>query len=109
MAHEQTDSRINQPGTFAEQICEQVRAGFGYVPLMGAGLSVTSGIPTAKQYEGYLRRCILQAIEPIAPGDRFIPQSSHWPSLVDEELEARYGPALQQAMRSAGLAPIRFT
>ena len=43
---------------FIEQIREQLNAGFGFVPFIGAGFSAPSGAPLVHDLEEYLQRCV---------------------------------------------------
>jgi hypothetical protein len=41
---------------------DEVKDGFGFVPLIGSGLSAPSGISTIKEFRDYLEYCIRDAI-----------------------------------------------
>ena len=72
--------------TFLDTIREDVEKGFSFVPLIGSGLSVTSGIPTAQQYGDYLRRCIAYALWPPTEENAWHPRGSPWPDPCDDRL-----------------------
>lgn len=110
---------IHQPGnlpgaTWAEGVSvvdfiERLRAsrdaGYGFVPLAGAGLSAPSGVPILSEIQGYLRKCIAMALgldrpdcwRPGAEGDRrrwrldlhklrrWLPGRDDWPPFGDPQ------------------------
>ena len=43
---------------FIEEISKQLEAGYGFVPLIGAGFSAPSGAPLVHELKEYLQRCI---------------------------------------------------
>jgi hypothetical protein len=47
---------------FIDVVAEDVRAGYGFVPFLGAGLSVTAGIPMIRHLLVYLHRCICMVL-----------------------------------------------
>lgn len=47
---------------FIDQIDECRQAGFGFVPLVGAGLSAPSGVPIIREVRDYLRKCVAMAL-----------------------------------------------
>ena len=65
---------------FINEIHDQLEAGFGFVPFIGAGLSAPSGIPLIWEIESYLRYCIALALG-IIKGDRpyWNPRTDQWP------------------------------
>jgi hypothetical protein len=65
---------------FAEEIRKELDKGFGFVPLIGSGLSVASGIPTSQQVEDYLLRCLYLALE-----GKWNPRQGRWPELYSGE------------------------
>lgn len=67
--------RTLAPREFAQAICAEVRKGYGFVPLLGSGISAPSGIPTGEQFGDYLCFCIEKALE-----GKWNPQNLDWPS-----------------------------
>jgi hypothetical protein len=47
---------------FADAIYDEIHAGYGFTPLLGAGFSVSAGIPIINQLKTYLQRCICVAM-----------------------------------------------
>lgn len=47
---------------FIEKITESRKDGFGFVPLVGAGLSAPSGVPIIREVRDYLRKCVAMAL-----------------------------------------------
>src|SRR5262245_3606855 len=47
---------------FITEITSEVDAGFGFVPLIGTGVSAHSGVPIVSQIEDYLRKCLWLAM-----------------------------------------------
>ncbi|MHC4206090.1 MAG: SIR2 family protein, partial [Planctomycetota bacterium] len=61
-----------------EQICIECDEGYGFVPLIGSGLSVISGIPTMREVQEYLYLCLRLALK-----KKWKPQSSKWHRIED--------------------------
>lgn len=57
----QFDSEKSLIGFF-EELRKERDQGFGFVPLVGAGLSAPSGVPIIQELAGFLRRCIAMAL-----------------------------------------------
>lgn len=57
----QFDSEKSLIGFF-EELRKERDKGFGFVPLVGAGLSAPSGVPIIQELAGFLRRCIAMAL-----------------------------------------------
>lgn len=55
-----------EEGVSVDEFIERLRAsrdaGYGFVPLAGAGLSAPSGVPIISEVQGYLRKCIAMAL-----------------------------------------------
>lgn len=70
---------------------ERKERGYGFIPLIGAGLSATSGIPIVKELALYLQRCIGLALgvdvldheEQKDNRRRWNPRRDKWPPLSD--------------------------
>lgn len=50
------------PAEFIQEVREEREKGFGFVPLIGAGLAAPSGIPLIREVAAYLRRCIAMSL-----------------------------------------------
>ncbi len=72
---------------FRTTLTTEVRRGFVIIPLVGAGISVASGIPAIAQLSQYLELCVVRSLT--HPYDRhsisghyrrqnWLPQSSLW-------------------------------
>jgi len=60
--------------------------GYGFVPFVGAGFSVSSGIPILNQFHHYLQRCICVAVGAEADSDTphlWNPRTDRWPPFID--------------------------
>jgi hypothetical protein len=69
---------------FAKQIAEAISKGFAFVPFVGAGFSVASGIPATPAMSRYLEYCML-AVFGLVPERRRIPWAPRrepWPTLA---------------------------
>ena len=49
---------------FAELVEKELDAGFGFVPLLGSGISAPAGIPTGPETSAYLFHCLRRALAP---------------------------------------------
>ncbi len=75
----------NAARAFITAIKHELRAGYGFVPFIGAGLSAPSGAPLVHQIRPYLQRCIAYALGIEAAGMRpWNPRTDHWPPFVEE-------------------------
>lgn len=84
---------INSEDEFIQAIrLERIEKGFGFMPLVGAGLSAASGVPLIREIEGYLHKCIALAlgVKPeVSQGKpekyhkkwRWHPQHDEWPPI----------------------------
>ncbi len=61
---------------FCDEIANAIESGDGFLPLLGAGMSVSAGIPTISNLRKYLYYCLLQAIS-----GKWDPQTQSWPPL----------------------------
>ena len=83
---------------FIDAIYRELHAGYGFVPFIGAGFSVSAGIPIIQQVRTYLRRCICIALGIDAEDQHYLstncfpddpdrqlwnPRTDRWPPLVD--------------------------
>jgi hypothetical protein len=75
---------------FVDAIYEEIHAGYGFTPLLGAGFSVSAGIPIIQQLLPYLQRCICIALgverDKLAENDTrqlWNPRTDRWPPLID--------------------------
>jgi hypothetical protein len=73
---------------FCDDIANEIKAGKGIVPLVGAGLSSSAGIPTTPELLQYLRLCIVMALgldhEPKSDAPartRWHPRLNEWPAM----------------------------
>lgn len=93
-------------------IFNEVRAGYGFVPLLGAGFSVSAGIPIIKQLTSYLRRCICVALgvdKDTQANDGadennvrqlWDPRTDTWPPLVDRKRPEHFALCLRQLLQA---------
>ena len=83
---------------FISDISDALKAGFGFVPFVGAGLSAPAGMPLVREILPYLQRCIALALSLESNGLRpWNPRSDQWPSMVDRRhlnLSDDYWPSL---------------
>jgi hypothetical protein len=71
---------------FINDINDELRDGYGFVSLLGAGLSVPSGAPLIIEIKAYLERCIGLALGVEEPGMRaWNPRTDQWPPFVDRD------------------------
>jgi len=87
-----------RPTAFIEAIERERRRGFGFIPLVGNGLSVKSGIPVMRELEAYLARCVFAAVTHKC-ADRWSRWNPHeaawppfresWPGLTDKDADLR--------------------
>jgi hypothetical protein len=73
---------------FITLLSEEREKGYGFVPLIGAGLSAPSGIPIITELKLYLQRCVGLALgADVLDADdrrrRWNPRKDHWPPLSD--------------------------
>lgn len=77
-------SRQEDELAFAKTISEAIRRGFAFVPFVGAGFSVASGIPATPAMARYLEYCML-AVFGLVPERRrrpWAPRLEQWPSVA---------------------------
>jgi hypothetical protein len=77
---------------FTDAIYDEIHAGYGFTPLLGAGFSVSAGIPIINQLRQYLQRCICialgvedDAIGKEGPRQLWNPRTDRWPPLIDRK------------------------
>lgn len=74
----------NPADAFIESIDDQLQAGYGIVPIIGAGLSAPSGTPLVWDLRPYLHHCIWLALGCDALGKRpWNPRTDQWPPFTD--------------------------
>src|SRR5437867_12032719 len=88
--------RILPSEDFCAEIHDQVKNGKGIVPLIGAGLSASAGIPTRPDLLAYLQRCVTMALglgdEEVSIAKRWHPRRDPWPPMEGDGVEkARTG------------------
>lgn len=67
---------------FAERIRKERDEGYGFVPLVGSGLSAGSGIPTTKEFDEYLFKCLYKVLtSESGVKNRWNPRRWKWPDL----------------------------
>jgi hypothetical protein len=76
---------------FAKRVRKELDKGFGFVPLIGAGMSAPSGIPTSQDIGGYLRQCLAAAMK--KPDDRWDPAGGKWPPFCTQDRQGLRPPA----------------
>ena len=68
-----------------EELNEAFNSGKGLVPLAGAGISATAGIPTTPELTTYLKLCVSMALgldeKTIRHGGRWHPKLNSWPTM----------------------------
>lgn len=72
---------------FIDAVREDISNGYGFVPFIGAGFSVTAGIPIIAHLQSYLQRCICMSLG-ISGTDqndvpRWNPRTDNWPPFID--------------------------
>src|SRR5438876_857951 len=79
--------------TFAQAVHEAFeKQGIRFATLLGAGLSVPSGIPSDSSLNRYLGYCVWRALRsPTAQGNSWDPRTQRWPELkeVPSDFEPR--------------------
>jgi hypothetical protein len=69
---------------FVEAIRDELHEGYGFVPFVGAGFSVTAGIPIIHQLMNYLQRCICFALgAESSDAEIWNPRTDKWPPFID--------------------------
>lgn len=79
---------LDQFQGFAQAIQGELRKGYGFVPLLGAGISAESGVPLIPEVTAYLAKCIARALGVYAEKDeglkrRWYPKTDNWPRFRD--------------------------
>jgi hypothetical protein len=74
--------------TFIDEIRSELKNGCGFTPFIGAGFSVSAGIPIVKQLKRYLNRCICVALGAELDGSAGVrqlwnPRTDRWPPFID--------------------------
>ena len=76
---------IKSTDDFCKAIREEIETGKGIVPLLGAGLSATAGIPTRPELMAYLKLCVAMALGlgrfRECQWSPWRPQSGLWPTM----------------------------
>ncbi|MDB5337943.1 MAG: hypothetical protein JWN70_3562 [Planctomycetaceae bacterium] len=69
---------------FAKQIVAAIQKGYAFVPFVGAGFSVASGIPATPQMNRYLEYCMLAAfgLVPERHNSPWAPRQEAWPKVA---------------------------
>lgn len=81
---------------FIEEIQSETRAGFGFVPLIGSGLSAASGALMGVEFAGYLAHAVNKVVGN-STGPSWDIRNSGWPPLPSPLVCFN-----SSAMRSAG-------
>lgn len=69
---------------FINCIQDERKAGYGFIPIIGAGFSAPSGAPLVWDLGPYLQRCIWLALGNDGPdGHRWHPRTDQWPPFLD--------------------------
>lgn len=74
---------LNGVEEFSAALAGELRHGYGFIPLVGAGLSEPSGIPAVPELSRYLARCIYKALKA-----KWDPRTDAWPPLRNPGPEA---------------------
>ena len=111
---------------FISSIKKECEKGFGFVPLVGAGLSAPSGVPLIREIHEYLIKCIALALginrdnvpdlngtPAYHKGWRWHPQSDEWPphhsgqsySVEDKKWQKLIGTALEKMVTKLEYSP----
>ena len=75
-----------EPSELIEELCKECEQGYGFVPLIGSGLSALSGIPPMNDIREYLYLCLRQALE-----EGWNPRLSKWPQIyhIKEKINSK--------------------
>jgi hypothetical protein len=75
---------------FISDVEAELRAGYGFVPFIGAGFSAPSGAPLTPDIKTYLHRCIALALGVEESGmRRWNPRSDQWPPFTDRSRSSK--------------------
>ena len=80
MDFKSANGRFESTTQFVNDMCRAAKDGYGFVPFVGSGLSVASGIPTGEDFLTYLKYCIYRVV---GSGDDWTPRKKPWPRLSD--------------------------
>ena len=83
--------RIKSPAKLTEKVRDLLLSGGGFIPLLGSGISVDSGIPVVARLEDYLANCIAHALglrsgTTFSSGTVWNPDLPVWPRLNAPEM-----------------------
>src|SRR5262245_39689407 len=67
---------IDDANKFSMSIVSEVQSGAAFIPIIGAGVSASAGIPTIRNLTIYLNYCLKLAIN-----REWFPQQQPWPAL----------------------------
>lgn len=81
---------------FIARINNERKAGYGFVPFVGAGFTAPAGAPLTRDLKPYLKRCILRALIG-NPETRWHPRTDQWPPFVDRDFNERKRQPLEPA------------
>lgn len=90
--NEKDEGRVTHSATqeFIQDIRKELGSGYHFVPFIGAGFSVSSGIPITEQLHNYLKRCICVALgaendAKAGPRQLWNPRTDQWPPFIDRK------------------------
>jgi hypothetical protein len=75
---------------FIKEIQEQRSAGYGFLPVIGAGFSAASGAPLIQDLLPYFQRCIVLALRG-EQSEQWHPRTDQWPPLTYRPEELKQG------------------
>src|SRR5258705_7075850 len=117
-------SNETNPGGLIQRLKSQLDEGKTIVPLVGAGASAPSGIPTAPELEKYLTLCVGMALGVVEPTgvdeptkaitDRWHPKLNSWPAmrgnwlLRANRVEKRIKKRMTHPARRDGATPLEW-
>jgi hypothetical protein len=67
--------------TLVERIADSISTGYGFIPLIGAGLSAPSGVPLVRDMTPYLQKCIGMSLG-IGQRRPWNPRADQWPPFI---------------------------
>lgn len=97
------DENTIDEDAFIKAIHSELKAGNGFIPLLGSGISFAAGIPLIRQLSLYLESCIGMALNLDTPGMRtWNPSRDNWPAFASTKfLKTSTIDRLQGEMMSA--------
>ena len=87
---------------FINRIQRERDAGFGFVPLIGAGFSAPSGVPLVAELRTYLQRCLWLAMVNKSRENRWHPYTDQWPPFIHRESDDVPGMSYLARLVSSG-------